>query len=200
MKSVFTLFLLFSLFLLFPIKGKAQVQDSTILQLSGAILDQETLQPLSYITVRIKGTVLGVVSNYDGFFSLPLHRKDTLVFTSVGYEPYVFVLDPKAPNYKYFVSIRMKTSIFQLKGVVIRGLTREQFKREFFTIKLPKMPEINPAARVHSAEIEMPPPPPGYRFSPSALIEQIPFVQKALKKKRSKKFSRENTKDIPLMK
>ncbi len=197
-------FAIFSAFLvlcgIFPRTLRGQSQDSSILQLSGVIVDQETSLPLSYITIRIKGTIIGVVSNYDGFFSLPIHRTDSILFSSVGYEPVLFSLDSKAPPYKYFVSIKMKTAIYQLKGVVIRGLTREEFKREFFTIKLPKMPEINPAARVRSAEIQLPPPPPGIRFSPSALIEEIPFVQRALKKKRSKKFSKDNSKDIPLMK
>ncbi len=164
------------------------------------MLDQESLEPISYITVRIKGTIIGVVSNYEGFFSIPIHRKDTLIFSSIGYESQTYSPDSKTPLFKHFISIRLKTSIYQLKGVVVRGLTREQFKREFFTIKLPPMPEINPAARIRSSQIELPPPPPGIRFSPSQLIGEIPFVQKALKKKRSKKFSKENSKDIPLMK
>jgi len=94
----------------------------------------------------------------------------------------------------------MKIAIYSLKGIVVRGLTREQFKREFFTIKLPPMPEINPAARVRSSEIELPAPPPGIRFSPSQLIGEIPVIKRALKKKRSKKFAKENSKDIPVMK
>ena len=191
----FTLF-----FWILPLKVAAQVQDSSILQLSGVVVDREDLQPISYITVRVKGSVVGVVSNYEGFFSLPIHRKDTLVFSSVGYESEIFTPDANTPNYKFFITIQLKTRIYQLKGVVIRGFTREQFRREFFTIKLPKMPEINPAVRVRSSQLELPPPPPGIRFSPSALLGQIPFIQKALKKKRSKKFVKENTKDIPLMK
>jgi hypothetical protein len=180
--------------------GFSQTQDSSILQLSGVVIDQVTLEPVSYITVRIKGTVIGVVSNYEGFFSIPIHRKDTIEFTSVGYQPAFFTPTQNTPLFKFFVSIKMKTAIYTLKGITVRGLTREQFKREFFTIKLPPMPEINPAVRVKSSQIELPPPPPGIRFSPSQLIGEIPFIKKALKKKRSKKFAKANAKDIPVMK
>jgi len=186
---------------LFPRLGFSQTQDSSILQLSGVIVDQVSQEPISYITVRIKGTVIGVVSNFEGFFSLPIHRKDTLEFTSVGYRPAFYTPDKNTPLFKAFVSIKMKTAIYTLKGITVRGLTREQFKREFFTIKLPPMPEINPAVKIlRSSQIELPPPPPGVRFSPSQLIGEIPFVQKAIKKKRSKKFVKANLKDVPVMK
>lgn len=201
MKPLFLFVLTFFLFSWLPFWGYSQVQDSTILQLSGVIVDRVSQEPISYITVRIKGTIIGVVSNYEGFFSIPIHRKDTVEFTSVGYEPSFYTPNKNTPLFKAFVSIKMNTAIFTLKGLVVRGLTREQFKREFFTIKLPPMPEINPAVRqIRSSQIELPPPPPGIRFSPSQLIGEIPFIKKALKKKRSKKFAKSNSTDIPVMK
>ncbi len=174
--------------------------DSTILQLSGVIIDQENDKPISYITVRIKGTNVGMVSSANGFFSLPIHRRDTVLFSCIGFETEEFYVDSKTPKYKYYITIRMLTRVYQLKGIVIHGLTREAFKREFFTIVLPKMPEINPGAIIRSSQITLPPPEPGIRFSPSALIGEIPFIQRALKRKRSKKFAKENAKDIPIMK
>ena len=57
--------------------------------LEGNIMDKEDQAPISYATVQIKNTNLGVVADYKGSFSLELsdeHLGDTLTFYSMGYQ------------------------------------------------------------------------------------------------------------------
>lgn len=61
------------------------------LTLSGKIVSAETNEPLSFSTISISGTSLGVVSNFLGEFEFLIpreHAKDTLLISMLGYKPF----------------------------------------------------------------------------------------------------------------
>ncbi len=64
-------------------------QDNTIIQISGRVTDQEKQEPLADVSVQVKGTVTGAVTNSSGNFVLRTKTKlpFVLVFTSVGFKP-----------------------------------------------------------------------------------------------------------------
>ncbi|MFI5132064.1 MAG: carboxypeptidase-like regulatory domain-containing protein, partial [Chitinophagales bacterium] len=64
-------------------------QDNTIIEISGRVTDQEKQQPLPDVSVQVKGTVTGAVTNASGNFVLRTKIKlpFTLVFTSIGFKP-----------------------------------------------------------------------------------------------------------------
>jgi iron complex outermembrane receptor protein len=64
-------------------------QGNTIIEISGRVTDQEKQQPLPDVSVQVKGTVTGAVTNSSGNFVLRTKTKlpFTLVFTSVGFKP-----------------------------------------------------------------------------------------------------------------
>jgi len=180
--------------------AQQKVFDGKVVQLSGYVSDSTTTEPISFITVRIKGSQRGMITNSQGFFSLPVEQSDTVLFTAIGYEPHAFIV-PVTSRTSILVAIHMKPAIYSLRGLTIRAMTRERFKYELLTFELPPMPVVNPAAFLRPGELKLPPPPPGIHFSPVELIEDIPFVERAIKKKRSKKFVDEaDPKDIPIMK
>ncbi len=55
--------------------------------MTGKILDGETSQPLPGASVLIKGTTTGVVSNFDGDYSINANMGDILVFSYAGFDP-----------------------------------------------------------------------------------------------------------------
>ena len=65
-----------------------QSQESITIEISGIVTHTETGKPLSDVTVQVKGTVTGAVTNNDGEFSIrtktPLPF--TIVFSSVGFK------------------------------------------------------------------------------------------------------------------
>ncbi|MBI3137413.1 MAG: TonB-dependent receptor [Sphingobacteriales bacterium] len=79
---------LFAFFLLL-IAGYLPAQENTLIEISGRVTDQEKKQPLSDVSILVKGTVNGTVTNSAGDFVLRTKNKlpFTLVFTSVGYQP-----------------------------------------------------------------------------------------------------------------
>lgn len=76
--------LLFTLFSSFAI----QAQDGTLIQVSGQVTDQDKKIPLSDVSIQVKGTVAGTITNADGNFILKTKTKlpFTLVFTSIGFK------------------------------------------------------------------------------------------------------------------
>lgn len=54
-------------------------------QVSGTVTDEDS-QPLSGVSVVVKGTATGAVSDFDGNYSINASTGDTLVFSYVGFE------------------------------------------------------------------------------------------------------------------
>ncbi|MBL0337397.1 MAG: carboxypeptidase-like regulatory domain-containing protein [Chitinophagaceae bacterium] len=83
LKGFFTALFIFCALLL-------QAQEGTLIQISGKVTDQEQKAPLPDVSVTIKGTVTGTVTNKTGQFILrtkaPLPF--TLVFSSIGFKPH----------------------------------------------------------------------------------------------------------------
>jgi iron complex outermembrane receptor protein len=63
-------------------------QDNTIIEVSGKVTDQEKQLPLPDVSIQVKGTVAGTVTNSTGNFVLRTKTKlpFTLVFSSVGFQ------------------------------------------------------------------------------------------------------------------
>ncbi|MBC8768033.1 carboxypeptidase-like regulatory domain-containing protein [Arenibacter sp. BSSL-BM3] len=71
--------------ILFCIVGHSQESDFV----SGMLLDAETIEPISFASIRVKNRAVGVISNNDGSFRIPLKFRelnDTLEITSMGYD------------------------------------------------------------------------------------------------------------------
>jgi iron complex outermembrane receptor protein len=64
-------------------------QTATLIEISGQVTDQEKNLPLPDVSVQIKGTIAGTVTNSGGAFVLRTKTKlpFTLVFSSVGFKP-----------------------------------------------------------------------------------------------------------------
>ncbi len=63
-------------------------QDNTLIEISGKITDQEKKLPLEGVSVQVKGTVTGTVTNSTGDFLLRTKTKlpFSLVFSSIGFQ------------------------------------------------------------------------------------------------------------------
>jgi outer membrane cobalamin receptor len=100
----------FLILLSFLLTGKllAQENPNTIIEISGRVTDQEKHEPLPDVSVQVKGTVTGTVTNQTGDFrlrtksSLPF----TLVFSSVGFHDQEFEVKSLGSNLQIELSTR----------------------------------------------------------------------------------------------
>jgi iron complex outermembrane recepter protein len=78
---------------LLALPGRSQAQNVTVAALNttpiqGSVVDVETNEPLPGVSVAIKGTVVGTVTDVDGKFKLtPKNLPVTLVFSLTGFRP-----------------------------------------------------------------------------------------------------------------
>lgn len=99
-----------------PDFSKSTVLDQNDKQLNGVVTDPDG-EPLPGVTVVVKGTTLGTVTNFDGVFNLdvPTTAK-TLIFSFIGYTPQEVPIGAKS-----VFNINMKESSIGVEEVVVVG-------------------------------------------------------------------------------
>ncbi len=90
--------------------------------LKGKLLDASTIEPVAFATVVVKGGNLGVISNYDGSFSLPEKFNtygDTLEISSMGYQNRHLLISTLSVD--SVRTIYMQPALFELDEAVVYG-------------------------------------------------------------------------------
>ena len=87
-------------------------------QISGIVSDKDG--PLPGVTIRIKGTYFGTRTDLNGYFELQVNKKDTLIFSNIGYENYII------PSSNLPKNIILKQGSQTLDEVVPLGISIEE--------------------------------------------------------------------------
>jgi TonB-linked SusC/RagA family outer membrane protein len=122
MMNIFTPIKRTALALLFLVCLLAQVQAQDV-SISGKVTSADDNQPLPGVSVVVKGTATGTVSDADGLYSLVAPRGSTLVFSFLGMETQeVIVIDQTK------IDVTLITDITNLDEVVVTalGIKREK--------------------------------------------------------------------------
>ena len=77
-----------------------QQEQPRIYQISGMIISRTNSEPIPFARVEINQTRNGVLSNQDGFYSIPVTEFDTLNFNHLGYHPSKFVVSEYLKTYQ----------------------------------------------------------------------------------------------------
>ncbi len=116
-------YILFYLTLLFTFSG-LMAQN---LEIKGIVVGANDQEPLPGVNVLVKGTLLGAVTDLDGFFHLKLKdmSEARLEFTYVGYKTKEIRITENTEN----LLIKMEEDIFKASEIVVTGLA-SSVKRE----------------------------------------------------------------------
>src|SRR5690349_18219560 len=92
--------------LLLPAFNVTYSQTATLIEISGKVTDQEKNLPLPDVSVQIKGTVTGTVTNSTGGFVLRTKTQlpFTLVFSSIGFKPQELEVNTLGSNFQVALS------------------------------------------------------------------------------------------------
>ncbi|TSE07312.1 SusC/RagA family TonB-linked outer membrane protein [Aquimarina algiphila] len=97
-------------------------QDSTV---SGTISDEKGGTPIPGVNVIVKGTSVGVLSDFDGNYSIKLPKSDAiLVFSSLGFETKEI-----AVNGQTTINVSLSVGTEQLDEVVVTALGIERNRK-----------------------------------------------------------------------
>ncbi|MEZ4898950.1 MAG: TonB-dependent receptor [Saprospiraceae bacterium] len=103
------------LWLVIPLVLPLALRAQTI-QVSGVVLDDETATPLPGVSITIKSTTTGVISEPDGTFSIMAPHDAILVFSYIG-----MLTQEIEVNNQSRLEVRMVTDAVNLSEVVVVG-------------------------------------------------------------------------------
>lgn len=93
----------------------------------GVVTDKSTKKPMEYISVYIKSTASGCVTNYNGeFYVHDSSGADTLVIDAIGYEKHYIKLKP---GQNLGLKVQLKPASIELAGAVVKP-KRERYKKK----------------------------------------------------------------------
>ena len=110
-----------------------------LVQLSGVVVSGDSLTPVPFTSVLIKGENRGTMCDYYGFFSLVVAKNDTIVFSSVGYKKAQVVIDDTLSDIRYSMIQMMQKDTLELPTTdVYPWPSKEQFRTAFLSLNTPK--------------------------------------------------------------
>jgi hypothetical protein len=109
-KKVLKGFLLFAVMLLFT---EAYSQD---IQVSGKVIDSKDNTPMIGVSVVVKGTTIGTITDIDGNYSIESPVTGTLVFSFLGYKTQEVPVNGRAR-----IDITLQEEAQQIEEVIVIG-------------------------------------------------------------------------------
>jgi hypothetical protein len=104
---------------------------------NGIIRDASSLEPIVNSQIRING-IFTAVSDMDGTFTIRVNKKDTVEFSTLGYQPaYFFVSDTLSGNV-FLAGVYMKSDTLSIGEVVIIP------RMAYLKSEILKPPPVNP--------------------------------------------------------
>jgi hypothetical protein len=123
-----------------PLGARAQFEQfrDSVVQLYGVVMTADSLRGLPDVSVVVKGTGRGTLTNYQGVFSIVVMKGDVVEFTFVGFKPLQITVPRTIEGNQYNIVQLMVTDTVYLPATIIKPRpTREQFERDFVSSPVP---------------------------------------------------------------
>ncbi|HNP19113.1 MAG TPA: carboxypeptidase-like regulatory domain-containing protein [Fulvivirga sp.] len=154
-------YILLVLLLLPALLTKAQEKE---IEIVGQIVDPESSEAVSYVHIINTAMKKGVVSNTEGRFWIKMHKKDTLLFSAIGFEKYLFTLKEGLKSDKLIVTIELRHSTLELETVKVFAFKDEYaLKRALIAAEVP--------IETNKKEIHLP----GFYYGPRKELKNSAF-------------------------
>jgi len=128
----------FALFLLTFLGQESKAQgNSSVIQLSGLVLGEDSTSALSGANIYVPTAGRGTSTNLYGYFSLPVLAGDSVVISSIGYKKQYFLV-PEKQRESLTIVVELQTDTTYLPGVTVFPFpTEEIFKEAVLALRLP---------------------------------------------------------------
>lgn len=109
-----------------------------ILQFSGIVVTEDSLQAVPYASIYVLNKGLGTTTDFYGYFSFVASVGDTVQFSAVGYKKNEFIVPEDFTEDKYtLIHVLHNDTIMLNETVVYPWPSKEQFKQAFLTLNIP---------------------------------------------------------------
>ena len=113
------------------------VKDSVV-ELFGIVMTADSLKGIEAVSVTIRGSNRGTITNSQGVFSIVALKGDVIDFTHVSYKPKTVTVPRNLQGNQYSVVQLMVEDTFYLPATIIKPRpSAEQFARDFVNTKVP---------------------------------------------------------------
>ncbi len=117
---------------------RTQNHERRLIQFSGVVVSGDSLDPVPYANIIIRGSSKGAVSNYYGFFSFVAEPGDIIEFSAFGYKPAFYTIPDTMKKNRYsWIQVLNGDTMYLTQAVIVPWPTLEQFKRAFVETKIP---------------------------------------------------------------
>ncbi len=123
-----------------PLTVLAQFENTqdSVVQLYGVVMTADSLKALPSVSVVIKGSHRGTMTNDDGVFSIVVLKGDQVEFTSVGYKAKLVDIPTKIESNQYSIIQLMVADTAFLPATILKPRpSRSQFERDFVNTRVP---------------------------------------------------------------
>jgi hypothetical protein len=118
-------------------QSKIEKKQVRVIQFSGVVVTGDSLLPVPFAYVLVKGTHRGTVADGYGFFSFAALEKDTVVFSALGYHNSRFIIPDSLIQNKYnIIHVLSQDTILLKEAIIYPFPTREQFKQAFLKLNI----------------------------------------------------------------
>jgi hypothetical protein len=138
MKRILLLIFLFSCLAATRAKAQFETVKDSVVQLFGIVMTADSLKGIEAVSVTIRGSNRGTVTNDQGVFSIVVLKGDVIDFTHIQYKPKTVTIPKILDGSQYSVVQLMVEDTVYLPATIIRPRpTPEQFARDFVNSKVP---------------------------------------------------------------
>ncbi len=135
-KHYLTFIIIFSSIFSFAQTASHDNATEKYLQVSGVVLD-DSLQPIPFVSIMLKGTRSGTVSDFYGFFTIVARPGDEMQFFSINHKAKAYNLSDTLTGKHYSIIQILTKDTIQLATVnVFPWPSKEQFKRAILNLDL----------------------------------------------------------------
>lgn len=127
------------LLVVFSVPAKAQFEAArdSVVQLFGVVMTADSLDGIPAVSISVKGSRRGTVSNKDGVFSIAVLKGDEIEFSHVSYKTKLTKVPRNLEGNQYSIVQLMVQDTTYLPVAIIRPRpTKEQFARDFVNVKV----------------------------------------------------------------
>lgn len=138
MKKVLPLILLLTILLTKKTSAQFETVKDSVVQLYGIVMTADSLVGIPAVSVSIKGTTRGTITNNQGVFSIVALKGDVVDFTHVSFKAKTIVIPRNIEGNQYNIVQLMIEDTFYLPATIIKPRpSAEQFARDFVNSKVP---------------------------------------------------------------
>lgn len=138
MKKALLLVLLATFFLKKEAAAQFETVRDSVVQLYGIVMTADSLVGIPAVSVSLKGTTRGTVTNNQGVFSIVALKGDVVEFTHVSFKPKTIRIPRDIEGNQYNIVQLLVEDTFYLPATIIKPRpSPEQFARDFVNAKVP---------------------------------------------------------------